>query len=119
MKKVTFFILIIIFVSCGKEVPPSIDFTIKDGVLVGEGKEKQNSFLTSNKMIAKYFENLTSMCKFEHYPFEKPLHKIYSKEYWFSPIPSLAMHCTNINSIYGLPPNFNIRKIWDESAYKD
>ena len=77
------------------------------------------TFLTSNKMITKYFENLTSMCKFEHYPFEKPLHTIYSKEYCFSPIPSLAMHCTNINSIYGLPPNFDIRKIWDESAYKD
>ena len=30
-------------------VGPKIDFTIKDGVLVGEGKEKQNSFLTSNK----------------------------------------------------------------------
>ena len=28
-----------------------------------------------------------------------------------SPIPSLAMHCTNINSIYGLPPNFKWKKI--------
>ena len=27
-----------------------------------------------------------------------------------SPIPSLSMHCTNINSVYGLPPNFNLKK---------
>tara|TARA_Y100000590_G_scaffold289440_1_gene325808 strand:- start:495 stop:1529 length:1035 start_codon:yes stop_codon:yes gene_type:complete len=77
------------------------------------------TFLTSNKMITKYFEDLKNMCKYEHYPFEKPLHKIYAKEYCFSPIPSLAMHCTNINSIYGLPPNFDIKKIWEENAYND
>ena len=55
------------------------------------------------------------MCKFENYPFEKPLHQIYEKEYCFSPIPSLAMHCTNINSAYGLPPNFDLKKNWDDN----
>jgi hypothetical protein len=73
------------------------------------------TFLTSSQMLKNYFEQLTSMCKFEHYPFEKPLHKIFEKEHCFSPIPSLAMHCTNINSIYGLSPNINIKKIWDEN----
>ena len=73
------------------------------------------TFLTSKKLLDKYFNELTNMCKYEHYPFEKPLHKIYEKEYCFSPIPSLAMHCTNINSIYGIPPNFEWKKVWDEN----
>ena len=55
------------------------------------------------------------MCKFEHYPFEEPLHKIYEKEYCLSPIPSLVMHCTNVNSIFGLSPIQNWKKIWEEN----
>ena len=73
------------------------------------------TFLNCQKLGNQYFEGLKAMCKFEHYPFEKPLHDIYKKEYCFSPVPSLAMHCTNINSVYGLPPNFNLKKIWDEN----
>tara|TARA_Y100001970_G_scaffold281331_1_gene391862 strand:- start:64 stop:1092 length:1029 start_codon:yes stop_codon:yes gene_type:complete len=79
-------------------------------------KETLCTFLTSKNMVIKYWDSLTSMCKLEHYPFEKPLHKIYEKEYCLSPIPSLAIHCTNINSVYGLSPNVNWKKIWDESA---
>ena len=75
------------------------------------------TFLTSKKMIDKYHEKITQMCKFEHYPFEKPLHEIYKKEFCFSPIPSVAIHCTNINSIYGLSPNVDIRKLWEEAAF--
>ena len=74
------------------------------------------TFLTSNEIIKKYWDELTSMCKFEHYPFEKPLHKIYKKELCISPIPSLAIHFTNINSIYGLSPNVNWKRLWDENS---
>ena len=74
------------------------------------------SFFTSKKMVIKYWENLSKMCKFEHQPFEKPLHLIYEKELCLSPIPSLAIHCTNINSVYGISPNLDIKKIWDESS---
>ena len=42
------------------------------------------------------------MCTFEHYPFESPLHEIYKDELCISPIPSIAIHCTNVNSIFGL-----------------
>ena len=73
------------------------------------------TLLTSNKIIQKYWNELTSMCKIEHYPFEKPLHNIYKKELCVSPIPSLAVHFTNINSIYGLSPNVNWKKLWDEN----
>jgi len=73
------------------------------------------TFLTSKKMVEKYWNELTSMCKLEHYPFEKPLHNIYKKELCVSPVPSLAVHFTNINSIYGLSPNVNWKRLWEEN----
>tara|TARA_B100001996_G_scaffold148045_1_gene112760 strand:- start:460 stop:1113 length:654 start_codon:yes stop_codon:yes gene_type:complete len=73
------------------------------------------TFLTSNKIVEKYWNELTSMCKLEHYPFEKPLHSIYKKELCISPIPSLAVHFTNINSIYGLSPNIDWKKLWEDN----
>ncbi len=73
------------------------------------------TFLTSKKVIERNWEKITSMCKFEHYPFEKPLHEIYKKELCISPIPSLAVHLTNINSIYGISPNIDLKKMWLEN----
>tara|TARA_B100000029_G_scaffold508684_1_gene596176 strand:+ start:1815 stop:2843 length:1029 start_codon:yes stop_codon:yes gene_type:complete len=78
-------------------------------------KETLCTFLMSKTMVIKYWDELTSTCKFEHYPFEKPFHKIYEKEYCLSPIPSLATHLTNVNSIFGLSPNVDWKKDWDES----
>tara|TARA_Y100000591_G_C21794565_1_gene678559 strand:+ start:439 stop:1467 length:1029 start_codon:yes stop_codon:yes gene_type:complete len=73
------------------------------------------TFLTSKHIVDKHWEEYVNMCKFEHYPFEKPLHKIYKNELCISPIPSLAIHFTNINSIYGLSPNVNWKRLWDEN----
>ena len=73
------------------------------------------TFLTSKKIIEKHWKKYVSMCEQEHAPFEKPLHDIYESELCISPIPSLAIHLTNINSIYGLSPNVNWKKIWDEN----
>ena len=74
------------------------------------------TFLTSKEIIDRYWDQIISMCKFEHYPFEKPLHNIYKKELCISPIPSLAVHFTNINSIYGLSPNVDWKRLWDENS---
>ena len=73
------------------------------------------TFLTSKKMIERYWDKYVRMCEKEHAPFEKPMHDIYEKELCISPIPSLAIHFTNINSIFGLSPNVNWKKIWDEN----
>ncbi len=73
------------------------------------------TFLTSKQMIEKYWNTYLSMCKKEHAPFEKPLHEIYKKELCISPIPSLAIHFTNINSIFGLSPNVDWKRIWEEN----
>ena len=73
------------------------------------------TFLTSKQVIDKHWDKFLSMCTFEHYPFESPLHEIYKNELCISPIPSIAIHCTNINSVFGLSPNKDWKKIWDKN----
>ncbi len=73
------------------------------------------TFLTSKMIIEKYWDKYLIMCKKEHAPFEKPMHEIYENELCISPIPSLAVHFTNINSIFGLSPNIDWRKLWEEN----
>jgi len=90
-------------------------------ILIGENthwrtvKESLLTFMTSKKMIEKHFEKLIDMATNESNPFEKNLHKIYEKEKCFSPIPSLSIHCTNINSVFGLSPNIDLKKLWDDN----
>ena len=73
------------------------------------------TFLTSTNILQKYWDKFISMCQFEHYPFERPLHDIYKSEYCLSPIPSLALHCTNVNSIFGLSPTMDWKQLWEEN----
>ena len=73
------------------------------------------TFLTSKQIVEKYWGKFIGMCTLEHFPFESPLHEIYKNELCLSPIPSIAIHCTNINSIFGLSPNKDWKKIWDEN----
>ena len=90
-------------------------------ILIGENyhwrsvKESLLTFLTSKKMIIKHFDKLEEMATVESNPFEKNLHQIYEKELCISPVPSLSVHLTNINSAYGLSPNIDIKKIWDKN----
>ncbi len=90
-------------------------------ILIGENthwrtvQESLLTFMTSKKMIEKHFEKLIDMATNESNPFEKNLHKIYEKEKCFSPIPSLSIHCTNINSVFGLSPNIDLKKLWDDN----
>ncbi len=91
-------------------------------ILIGENthwrtvKESLLTFMTSKKMIEKYFDKLIDMTTIEQNPFEKNLHDIYEKEECFSPIPSLSIHCTNINSVFGVSPNVDFKKLWDENS---
>ncbi len=73
------------------------------------------TFLTSKSLVEKYWDDLVLMSENEHVPFETPLHSIYENEICISPIPSLAMHCTNINSVFGLSPNIDWVKLWNEN----
>ena len=90
-------------------------------ILIGENvhwrtvKESLLTFMTSKKMIEKHFEKLIDMATNESNPFEKNLHEIYEKESCFSPIPSLSIHCANINSAFGLSPNVDLKKLWNDN----
>jgi hypothetical protein len=75
-------------------------------------EESLCTFLTSKKIINKHFKKFTSACEYEHFPFEKPFHQIYKKELCISPMPAIAVHYTNINSIYGLSPFIDYKKLW-------
>ena len=106
---------------CPTDYPYLYTNTNATNIFLGEKKhwrvvgETLCTFLTSKIIIDKYWQELISMCEYEHYPFETPLHKIYELENCFSPIPSSAIHFTNINSIFGLSPNVDWKRIWDEN----
>ena len=77
------------------------------------------TFMTSKNIILQNFDNLMQMATNWIDPWEKPLHEIYKKVPCFSPIPSLSMHCANINSAYGLPPNVDWKEFWEENKNYD
>ena len=76
------------------------------------------SFITSHTLIKEYWSNFYDNCLDRHDPFEKYLNKIYEKEICISPIKSLSLHMTNINSSYGLSPFIDYKSLWDENDYK-
>ncbi len=78
-------------------------------------KESLLTFMTSRQMLDKHWDLFMKICSDEHSPFEAPLHRIYENEICLSPIPSLAMHCTNVNSEFGLSPNINWKKLWEDN----
>ncbi len=60
------------------------------------------SFMTSKNILNKYWDNFYQNCLDRHDPFEKYLNLIYEKEICISPVKSLSIHMTNVNSSYGL-----------------
>ena len=66
-------------------------------------------------MFNKYREKFYDMAKIERNPFEKNLHEIFDKEICLSPLPSLSIHCSNVNSVFGLSPNIDIKDLWDKN----
>tara|TARA_B100001989_G_C24399615_1_gene393495 strand:- start:136 stop:795 length:660 start_codon:yes stop_codon:yes gene_type:complete len=73
------------------------------------------TFLTSKKLLNDYWKNFIKTCEDRHDPFEKHINQIYEKEICVSPLTSLSLHVTNINSSYGLSPFINYKKLWDEN----
>ena len=78
-------------------------------------KESLVTFMTSKKLIKKHFNDLEKMGIEWIDPWEKPLHEIYNSYPCLSPIPSLAVHFANINSIFGVSPFINLKKLWDDN----
>ncbi|MDC0043269.1 glycosyltransferase family 2 protein [Candidatus Pelagibacter sp.] len=95
----------------------------KTNILIGNKRHWRTvdrtlcSFLTSKELIYKYWDNFYNNCLDRHDPFEKYLNEIYKKEFCISPLKSLSLHLTNINSSYGLSPFINYKKLWDENEW--
>ena len=73
------------------------------------------SLMTSKKILDKYWDNFYQNCLDRHDPFEKYLNKIYESEVCISPVKSLSIHMTNINSSYGLSPFIDYKALWEEN----
>ena len=95
----------------------------KTNILIGNKRHwrtiKQTlcTFMTTKSLLDKYWENFYNNCLDRHDPFEKHLNEIYTKEFCVSPLKSLSLHLTNVNSSYGLSPFINYKKLWDETKY--
>ena len=93
----------------------------KTNVLIGNKRhwrtvnETLCTFMTSKDFINKYWQNFYQNCLDRHDPFEKYLNEIYKKELCISPMKSLSVHFTNVNSSYGLSPFIDYKKLWEES----
>lgn len=81
-------------------------------------KESLCTYLISKNILKKNWDKYYKMFTNNNDPYEKELHNIYKKELCFSPMPSLAMHTTNVNSIYGISPLLDCLKLWKETNYK-
>ena len=93
----------------------------KTNVLVGNKRHWRTvektlcTFMTSVNLLDKYWENFEKTCQDRNDPFEKYINEIYTKEICISPLKSLSLHLTNINSSYGLAPFIDYKKLWDEN----
>ena len=93
----------------------------KSNILIGNKRHWRTidktlcTFMTSIELINKYWDNFYSTCLDRNEPFERHLNEIYKKELCISPLKSLSVHMTNVNSNYGLSPFINYKKLWDEN----
>ncbi len=93
----------------------------KTNILIGNKRHWRTitktlcTFLTSKKLLNLYWENFTKNCEDRHDPFEKYINEIYKKEFCISPLKSLSVHLTNVNSSYGLSPFVNYKNLWDQN----
>jgi len=93
----------------------------KTNILIGNKRHWRTTkktlctFMTSKKLLDQYWEMFQKTCSDRNDPFEKYLNEIYLKEFCFSPLKSLSLHLTNINSSYGLSKFIDYKKLWDEN----
>ena len=106
---------------CPSDYPYLYMSNEKTNVLIGNKRHWRTvnktlcTFLTSKYLLNKYWENFEKTCLDRNEPFEKYINEIYEKEICLSPLKSLSLHMTNINSSYGLAPFIDYKKLWDEN----
>ena len=97
----------------------------KTNILIGNKRHWRTvsqtlcSFMTTKALLNKYWDNFYNTCLDRHDPFEKYLNEIYKQEFCVSPLKSLSLHLTNVNSSYGLSPFIDYKKLWDANEVMD
>ena len=106
-------------IMCPSDYPYLYMNNEKTNILIGSKRHWRTikktlcTFMTSKSLLDKYWDNFYKTCLDRHDPFEKYINEIYEKEICISPIKSLSIHLTNINSSYGLAPFIDYKKLWD------
>ena len=110
---------------CPSDYPYLYMDNTKTNVLIGNKRHWRTidktlcTFLTTKNLLDRYWDNFYKNCLERHDPFEKYLNEIYSKEICISPLKSLSLHLTNINSSYGLSPFIDYKKLWEKNKIND
>ena len=110
---------------CPSDYPYLYMDNTKTNILIGNKRHWRTidktlcTFLTTKNLLDKYWDNFYKNCLERHDPFEKYLNEIYLKEICISPLKSLSLHLTNINSSYGLSPFIDYKKLWEENKIND
>ena len=95
----------------------------KTNILIGNKRHWRTisqtlcTFMTTYSLLEKYWNNFYNTCLDRNDPFEKHINEIYEKEFCISPLKSLSLHLTNVNSSYGLSPFIDYKKLWEENEY--
>ena len=110
---------------CPSDYPYLYMTNEKTNILIGNKRHWRTvdktlcTFMTSTCLLKKYWNNFNQNCLDRHDPFEKYINEIYNKEICISPLKSLSLHLTNINSSYGLSPFIDYKKLWEENKTND
>ena len=106
---------------CPSDYPYNYMNNEKTNLLIGSKRHWRTinkslcSLMTSKNLLNQYWDNFYKNCLDRHDPFEKYLNRIYEKEICISPVKSLSIHMTNVNSSYGLSPFINYKSLWEEN----
>ena len=93
----------------------------KTNILIGNKRHWRTinqtlcTFMTTKSLLDKYWNNFYNTCLDRNNPFERYLNEIYTKEFCISPLKSLSLHLTNVNSSYGFSPFIDYKKLWEEN----
>ena len=110
---------------CPSDYPYLYMTNEKTNILIGNKRHWRTvdktlcTFMTSASLLKKYWNNFNQNCLDRHDPFERYINEIYNKEICISPLKSLSLHLTNINSSYGLSPFIDYKKLWEENKIND
>ena len=97
----------------------------KTNILIGNKRHWRTinqtlcTFMTTKTLLDKYWNSFYTTCLDRNDPFERHLNEIYTKEFCISPLKSLSLHLTNVNSSYGLSPFIDYKKLWDANKITD